>query len=73
MQVTSHRDVIDTFKARLLFLAINLEILCIFYKEKCENNAFENSDTFDGWFCDFLFWRLIFEIVQHVSLVIIPF
>ena len=19
------------------------------------NNAFENSDTFDGWFCDFLF------------------
>ena len=23
--------------------------------QKCENNAFENSDTFDGWLCDFLF------------------
>ena len=55
MIVTSHRDVIASFKARWLFLAINLEILCNFYKEKCENNAFEKSDTFDSWFCDFLF------------------
>ena len=29
-----------------------------FMHRKCENNAFENSDTFDGWLCDFLFWRL---------------
>ena len=58
MLVTSHRDVIAAFKARRLFLATNLEILCNFYKEKCENNAFENSDTFDGWFYDFLFRRL---------------
>ena len=58
MQVTSHRDVIAAFKARWLFLTIHLEILCNFYKEKCEINAFENSDTFNSWFCDFLFWRL---------------
>ena len=55
MLVTSHHDVIASFKTSLLFLANNLEILCNFYKEKCENNAFENSDTFDSWFCDFLF------------------
>ena len=55
MLVTSNRDVIAAFKVRRLFLAINLEILCNFYKEKCENNAFESSDTFDAWFCDFLF------------------
>ena len=55
MLVTSHRDVIAAFKARSLFLAINLEILCNFYKENCEDNAFKNSDTLDGWFCDFLF------------------
>ena len=46
------------FKARWLSLAINLEILCNLCTEKCENNAFEKSDTFDGWLCDFLFWRL---------------
>ena len=55
MLVTSNCDVIAAFKARWIFLAINLEILCNFYKEKCEINAFENSDTFVGWFCDFLF------------------
>ena len=55
MPVMSHRDVIAASKARRLFLAINLETFCNFYKEKCENNAFENFDTFDGWFCDFLF------------------
>ena len=49
------RDVIAAFKARSLFLAINLEILYNLCTEKCENNAFENSDTFDGWLCDFLF------------------
>ena len=53
MLVTSQSDVIAAFKARCLFLAINLEILCNLYTEKCENNAFENSDTFDGWLCDF--------------------
>ena len=52
MLVTSHRDVIAAFKARILFLAINLEILCNLYIEKCENNAYKNSDTFDGWFCE---------------------
>ena len=58
MLVTSHGDAIAAFKARWLFLAINLEILCNFYKENCENNAFEIFELFDGWFCDFLFWRL---------------
>ena len=23
-----------------------------FMNRKCENNAFENTDTFDGWLCD---------------------
>ena len=64
MQVTSYRDVIAAFKARWFFLAINLEILCNFYEEKCEINAFENSETFDSWFCDFLFWRLLCLMVQ---------
>ena len=59
MLVTSYRDVIAAFKARWLILAIHLESICNFYKEKRKNNAFENSDTFDGWFCDFLFWRLL--------------
>ena len=58
MLVTSHRDVIAAFKARWPFLAINLENLCNLCTEKCENNAFGNSDTFGGWLCDFLFWRL---------------
>ena len=31
------------------------EILCNLCTAKCENNAFENSDIFDGWLCDFLF------------------
>ena len=52
MLVTSHRDVKAAFKARLLFLAITLEILCNLYTEESENNAFENSHTFDGWLCD---------------------
>ena len=56
--VTSHRDVIAAFKARWIFLAITLDILRNFYKENFENIDLENSDTFDGWFCDFLFWRL---------------
>ena len=56
--VTSHRDVIAAFKVRWLFLGINLEILYNLCTEKCENNAFENSDTFDGWLCDFLIWWL---------------
>ena len=73
MLVTSHRDVIAAFKARRLFLAINFEILCHFYKEKCENNAFENSDTFDDWFCDFLFDGCFVKWFQHVSSVIIRF
>ena len=51
--VTSHHEDIVAFKARWLFQAINLEILCNLYTEKCENNAFENADTFDGWLCNF--------------------
>ena len=55
MLVTSNIDVIAAFNAKWLFLAIDLEILCNLFTEKCENNAFENSDTLDNWFCDFLF------------------
>ena len=55
MLVTSNLDVIAAFKTKWLFLAIYLEILCNLFKEKCKNNAFENSDAFDGWLCDFLF------------------
>ena len=47
--VTSYRDVIATFKGRCLFQAVNLESLCNLCTEKWENNAFENTDTFDGW------------------------
>ena len=73
MLVTSHRDVIAAFKAIVLFLAINLEILCNLFKEKCEDSASENSDTFDGWFCDFLFDGCFVKCFQHVSSVIILF
>ena len=52
--VTSHHEVIVAFKAWLLLQAINLEILCNLCTEKCENNAYENADTFNGWLCDFL-------------------
>ena len=55
MLVTLDRDVKATFKAKWLFLAIDIEIICNLFTEKCENNAFENSDTFNGWFCVFLF------------------
>ena len=55
MLVASHGDVIAAFKAKLLFLTISLEILYNLCTEKCENNTFENSDTFNGWLCDFLF------------------
>ena len=47
--VMSHCDVIAYFKAEWLFQAINLEVLCNLCTEKCENNTFENSDTFDDW------------------------
>ena len=53
--VTLNRDVIAAFKAKWLFPAIDLEILCNLFTEKCDNNAFENSDTFKCWLCDFLF------------------
>ena len=53
--MTSNRDVIVAFKAKWLFLAIDLGILCNLFTEKSENNVFVNSDTFDGWLCDFLF------------------
>ena len=46
-------------EARGLFQAINLETICNLCTEKCENNAFEYSDTFDGWlfdFCLMVFW-----------------
>ena len=55
MLVTSNCDVIADFKAKWLFLAINVEILCNLFTEKRENNAFKNSASFDGWLCDFLF------------------
>ena len=55
MLMTSNRDVIAAFKSNRLFLAIDLEILCNLLTQKCEKSAFENSDTFDGWLCDFLF------------------
>ena len=55
MLVTSNRDVIADIKAKWLFLAIDLEILCNLLTEQCENNAFEYSDSFDGWLRDFLF------------------
>ena len=54
MLVTSNRDVIAAFKSKWLFLTIDLEIFCVLFTEKCENNAFEKSDTFNGWLCDFL-------------------
>ena len=53
--VTSHHDVLSAFKASLLFQSTSLEILCNLCTEKCENNAFENSNTLDGCLCDFLF------------------
>ena len=39
--VTSHHDVLSAFKASLLFLSTNLEILCNLCTEKCENDAFK--------------------------------
>ena len=53
--VTSHHDVLYAFKASLLFQSTNLEILYNLCTDKCENNALENSNTLDGWLCDFLF------------------
>ena len=53
--VTSHHDVLSAFKASLLFQSTNLKILCSLCTEKCENNAFENSNTLGVWLCDFLF------------------
>ena len=45
--VTSNLDAIAAFKAKWIFLAIDLEILCNLFKEKCEKNALDNSDTLD--------------------------
>ena len=47
MLVTLNRDVKAAFKEKWLFFAIDMEVLCNLFTEKCENNAFENSDTFD--------------------------
>ena len=65
MLVTFNRGVISAFKANWLFPA--LEILCNLFTEKFENNAFENSNTFDGWMCDFLFWRLFLLQARVIS------
>ena len=59
MLVKLNRDVKAAFNAKWLFLAIDIEILCNLFTEKCENNAFENSNTFDGWFSDFLFFTFV--------------
>ena len=59
MLVMSHCEVIAAFKARCLFRAINLEILCNLCTENCENNAFENTDTLDGWLCNFFFLTVV--------------
>ena len=53
--VTSNREVIAAFKARSLFQATNLEILCNLCTENCENNAFENTDTFQAGCVTFYF------------------
>ena len=45
MLVTSHRDDKAAFKARSIFQAINS---LQFMHGKMRNNAFENTDTFDG-------------------------
>ena len=38
--VTLNRDVLAAFKAKCQFLAIDLEILCNLFTEKCENKTF---------------------------------
>ena len=48
MLVTSNLDAIAAFKAEWIFLAIDLEILCNLFTEKCEKNALYNSDTLDA-------------------------
>ena len=71
--VTSHREVIAAFKAKLLFRAINLEILCILCTEdarkvllKILTHSMAGCVTlcFDGCFV---------KCFQHGSSVIIPF
>ena len=73
MQITSHRDVIAAFKARWLFLVINVEILCNFFKEyarlmllKILTHSIAGSVTFcfDGCFVKWF---------KHVSSAIIRF
>ena len=73
MLVTSHRDVIAAFKARRLFMAINLEILCNFYKKnarimllKILTHSMAGSVTFCFDVC-FVKW------FQHVSSAVIRF
>ena len=70
MLVTLNRDVIAAFKANWLFLAIDLEILCNLFTEKCENKAFVNSMAGCVTFC---FDGCFVKCFRHVSSVIIPF
>ena len=51
----SRDSIYSIYTWRNVNLAINLELLYNLCTDKCENNTFEISDTFDGWLCDFLF------------------
>ena len=46
--LTSHRDVIAAFKARRLFQIFIFKVIRNVFTEKCVNNAFEKTETFDG-------------------------
>ena len=65
--VTLNRDVIAAFKAKWLFLAIDLGILCNLFTEKYENKTFLKILTYSMTGCvTFCFDGCFVKCFQHV-------
>ena len=73
MLVTPNRDVIAAFKAKWLFLAIDLETLCNLFIEKCKNTALKILTHSMAGCVTFCFDGCYVKCFQHMSSVIIPF
>ena len=73
MLVTSNLDVIAAFKAKWLFLAIDLEILCNLFTKNARIMLLKILTHWMAGFVTFCFDGCFVKYLQHVSSVIIPF
>ena len=73
MLVTSNCDIITAFKAKWLFLAIDLEIICNLFTENARIMLLKILTHSMADCVTFCFDGCFVKCFQHVSSVIIPF